>query len=320
MGGNGDESERFEVFLIDSIDPVAAAKLAETCTVVDKNDPAIGEWPQRAHAIITRTAKVPGDLIAEAKRLKVIAKHGIGVDHIDVKAAKAHGIPVINTPGTNAQSVAELTMMLAIAAARNTRPAEAALRTGDPGDTFTWRGFDIAGRRVGIVGLGNVGRKTAPIFKHGLSCAVAAYDPYIDNTPFEALGVARAGSLDSLLQQTDILCLHVPLTEETHGMIGARELALLPREALVINAARGGIVDETALCDALTSGRIYAAGSDVFAVEPPSADHPLLQCPNFIATPHIGAATADSSRRSGETVVRLVLDILNGGDPVTLVY
>ncbi len=312
--------EKFEVFLIDSIDPGAAAKLAETCTVIDSGDPEIHDWPERAHAIITRTAHISGDGIARSKRLKVIAKHGIGVDHIDLQAAKARGIPVINTPGTNAQSVAELTLMLAIAAARNTRPAEAALRTGDSGDTFTWRGFDIAGLRVGIVGLGNVGRKTAPIFKSGLNCPVMAYDPYITDEPFSALGVTRAPSLDALLEQSDILCLHVPLNEETRGIIGARELALLPERALVINAARGGIVEEDALFQALDSGRIYAAGTDVFATEPPPADHPLLTCRNFIATPHIGAATADSSKRSGDTVVRYVLEILNGGAPTTLVY
>ena len=314
------DGEKFEVFLIDSIDPGAAAKLAETCTVIDSGDPDIGQWPDRAHAIITRTAYVSGDQIARSKRLKVIAKHGIGVDHIDLDAAKARGIPVINTPGTNAQSVAELTLMLAIAAARNTRPAEAALRTGNSGDTFTWRGFDIAGLRVGIVGLGNVGRKTAPVFKNGLNCPVAAYDPYITDHPFETLGVSRAASLDALLVEADILCLHVPLNEETRGMIGARELALLPDRALVINAARGGIVEENALFEALNEGRIYAAGTDVFAVEPPPADHPLLTCRNFIATPHIGAATADSAKRSGDTVVRLVLEILNGGEPTTLVY
>jgi len=313
-------AEKFEVFLIDSIDPGAAATLAETCTVIDSSDPAIDAWPERAHAIITRTAHISADQIARSKRLKVIAKHGIGVDHIDLDAAKARDIPVINTPGTNAQSVAELTLMLAIAAARNTRPAEAALRTGNSGDTFTWRGFDVAGLRVGIVGLGNVGQKTAPVFKNGLNCPVTAYDPYITNEPFETLGVTRANSLETLLEQTDILCLHVPLNEETRGMIGSRELALLPDRALVINAARGGIVEEDALYQALDNGRIYAAGSDVFAVEPPPADHPLLSCRNFIATPHIGAATADSAKRSGETVVRLVLEILNGGAPTTLVY
>lgn len=312
--------EKYEVFLIDSIDPTAAAVLAETCTVVDKNDPDIDEWPERAHAIITRTAHVPGTLIRNSKRLKVIAKHGIGVDHIDVATAKELGIPVINTPGTNAQSVAELTVMLAIAAARNTRPAEAALRTGHSGDTFNWRGFDIAGRRVGIVGLGNVGRKTAPIFQHGLGCTVAAYDPYISNEPFEKLGVERASDLPTLLRNSDILCLHVPLTDETKGIISAGELDLLPDRALVINAARGGIVDEGALYNALNAGRIYAAATDVFEVEPPPADHPLLSCKNFLATPHIGAATADSAKRSGETVVRHVLNILGGGKPETLVY
>lgn len=312
-------NEKFEVFLIDSIAPEAKAALAETCTVIDKGDPAMDEWPERAHAVITRTSYITGDMIARSKRLKVVAKHGIGVDHIDIPAATAKGIPVINTPGTNAQSVAELTAMMTIAAARNTRPAAAAMRAGDSGDTFNWRGFDIAGRRVGIVGLGNVGRRTAPIFLHGFNCPVAAYDPYITDEPFDTLGVKRAQNLDALMSETDILCLHVPLNDETRHMIGAKELALLPKGALVINAARGGIVAEDAWYDALKSGHIYAGATDVFEVEPPDPSHPLLSLPNFLATPHIGAATADSARRSGETVVKLVLEILNGGPARTRV-
>ncbi len=313
------DQKQWRVTVIDSIAPHALEALEAQCLVTRYDDPAAADWTEHAHAIITRTTPITGEAIAAAKHIKLIAKHGIGVDHIDLGAAKAKGVAVINTPGTNAQSVAELTVMFAIAAARNTRPAETAMRQGAAGDTLNWKGFEIAGRRIGIVGLGNVGRKTAPIFRLGFNCHVSAYDPYIGDSPFDALGVHRMTSLEALLRETDILCMHVPLTDETRGMIGAAEIDLLPKGALIVNCARGGVVDEAALYEALSASRIAAAGSDVFVQEPPPVNHPLFSLPNFLSTPHIGAATADSGRRSGDTVVQHVIDILNGHPPVSSV-
>lgn len=306
---------RPEVHLVDSISERGIALLAEHCVVVPADDPAIADWPARADAIITRTTPVTAEQIARAEKVRVIAKHGVGVDHIDLEAARARGIPVINTPGTNAQSVAELSCMLTIAAARNATRAEQALRQGTAGDTFTWRGVEIAGRRVGIVGLGNVGRKVAPIFANGFGCPVAAYDPYIDDHPFERLGVERISSLEALLARSDILLVHTPLNDETRGMIGADAIARLPDGAIVVNAARGGIVEEAALAEALATGKLRAAAADVFAVEPPPVDHPLLALPNFVATPHIAAATWDAADRSGTAVAQAVLDVLEGREP-----
>lgn len=306
---------RPEVHLVDSISEPGVALLAERCTVIAADDPAIADWPARADAIITRTTPVTAGQIARAEKIRVIAKHGVGVDHIDLDAARARGIPVINTPGTNAQSVAELTCMLTIAAARNATRAEQALRQGTAGDTFTWRGVEIASRRVGIVGLGHVGRKVAPIFANGFGCPVAAYDPYIENDPFERLGVERAASLEALLARSDILLVHTPLNDETRGMIGAAAIARLPDSAIVVNAARGGIVEEAALAEALVAGKLRAAAADVFVAEPPPVDHPLLALPNFVATPHIAAATWDAADRSGAAVARAVLDVLEGREP-----
>lgn len=303
-------AERPIIYIIDSIAESAIDAFAEHAEVVRHDNPARHDWPEHAHAIVTRTTPISADQIGRAKSLRVIAKHGIGLDHIDLAAARASGIPVINTPGTNAQSVAELTVMMAISIARKAGGAEAALRRGAPGDTAQWRGFEIAGRRVGIVGLGNVGRKTAPIFRQGFACPVVAFDPYIDDAPFQALDVARAPSLNDLLRQTEILCLHVPLNEETRGMIGGVEMALMPANGLVINVARGGVVDEAALHDALAEGHLFGAATDVFVEEPPHRDHPLLSVPNFVATPHIGAATTNSAQRSGIVTVEKVLAIL----------
>lgn len=311
--------KRWTVYVLDSIAEHAIEALETSCHVVRCDDPLIGQWPENADAIITRTHKVSAEEINRAGKIKVIAKHGIGVDHIDLDAARQKAIPVINTPGTNAQSVAELTVMFAIAAARKTRAAEAALRTGNSGDTMNWKGFEVSGRRVGIVGFGNVGKKTAPIFAHGFGCHVLAYDPYLDAKIFKENGVTHCPNLHEMLGKIDILCMHTPLNSETKGMIGATELSLMPAGSILVNCARGGIVDEKALYDALKSGHLAGAGSDVFEKEPPPASHPLLSLPNFLSTPHIGAATVDSAQRSGDTVVRHVLNILNGHAPETSV-
>lgn len=311
--------KRWTVFVLDSIAEHAIEALQRSCHVRRPDDPNIMQWPEHADAIITRTHPVSAEEISRAAKIKVIAKHGIGVDHINLDAARRKGVPVINTPGTNAQSVAELTVMFAIATARKTRAAEAALRTGNPGDTMNWKGFEISGRRVGIVGFGNVGRKTAPIFAHGFGCTVSAYDPYLEATVFSEAGVKHYHDLHEMLCETDILCMHTPLNEETKGLIGATEIALLPPGSVVVNCARGGIVDEAALYKALDTRHLAGAGSDVFVQEPPPDDHPLFTLPNFVSTPHIGAATVDSARRSGDTVVRHVLHILEGGMPETSV-
>lgn len=299
--------ERKRIYVIDSISEDAMAQLAARHDVVRFDDPARHDWPDHAHVIINRTTPVTADQIARAKHLELIAKHGIGVDHIDLGAAKAHGVTVINTPGTNARSVAELTVMMAVAVARKIPQAEAALRAGAPGDTAQWRGFEISGRRAGIIGLGNVGSQTAAILRHGYGCVVSAHDPYLKVERFAELGVERAETLEALLRSSDLVCLHVPLTDETHHMINANTLAWIPRGSILINTARGGVMDEAAVADALTSGHLFGAATDVFESEPPITNHPLLSCPNFIATPHIGAATKDSARRSGEVTVNIVL-------------
>ena len=301
------------VYVLDPISPRALARLGPD--VVDWRDPALAAWPERADAIITRTSPVAAADIARARRLKVIGKHGVGVDNIALDAARARGIPVVNTPGANADGVAELVLAMALAAARHLVAADRALRAGNLAPASLPPGRELAGRRLGVAGFGQVGRRVADLFARALRMPVMAYDPALPAEAIRAAGATPAGSIDELVAASDVLSLHLPLTAATRGLIGARELALMPEGAILINTARGGIVDEAALAAALRRGRPAAAASDVFVTEPPPPDHPLLLLPNFIATPHLGAATAELLDRVGLLVVEQVLEVLAGKPP-----
>ena len=301
------------VFVLDPISPRALARLGKD--VVDWRDPALATWPDEAEAIITRTSPVVAADIARARRLRVIGKHGVGVDNIALDAARARGIPVVNTPGANAEGVAELVLALALAAARHLVAADRALRAGTLAQAGLPGGHELAGRRLGIAGFGQVGRRVADLFARALRSPVAAYDPALPAEAIRAAGAAPAASIAALVAESDVLSLHLPLSAGTRGLIGARELALMPEGSILINTARGGIVDEAALAAALRIGRPAAAASDVFVTEPPPPDHPLLRLPNFIATPHIGGATEEALDRVGLLVVEQVLEILAGKPP-----
>ena len=303
------------VFVLDPISPLALERLSAAHDVVDWRNRRLSEWPEAADAIVTRTSPVNAADIARARRLKIIGKHGVGYDNIAVEAARARGIPVVNTPGANADAVAELVLGLALACARHIVAADRVLRAGELARMPVPTGRELAGRRLGIAGFGQVGRRVADLFAHAFRTPIAAYDPGVAADSIRTAGATPVDSLDALLGESDIVSLHLPLTSATRGLIGARELALMPAGSLLVNTARGGIVDEAALAAALLRGRPAAAASDVFVTEPPPADHPLLALPNFIATPHIGAATAESLDRVGLLVVEQVLDVLAGLPP-----
>ncbi|HLJ62571.1 MAG TPA: hydroxyacid dehydrogenase [Stellaceae bacterium] len=302
------------VFVLDPISPRALSRLAEDVPVVDWRDPRVARWVEEASALITRTSPVRAADIARARHLKVIGKHGVGVDNIDLAAARARGIPVVNTPGANADAVAELTLCLALAAARHVGRGMALVREGQGAGALPM-GRELAGARLGIMGFGEVGRRVGDLLKRALGVRLQAFDPGLAPDEIRAHGAEVPASFESLLAGSDVLSLHLPLTPKTRGLIGARELALLADGAILINTARGGIVDEMALAQGLRAGKPAAAASDVFATEPPPLDHPLLHCPNFIATPHIGAATTQSLDRVGVMVVEQVLEVLRGAAP-----
>ena len=262
-----------------------------------------------ADAILVRSAtKVDAEALAAAKKLKVDARAGVGLDNVDVKAATQAGVMVVNAPTSNIVSAAELAVALMLAAARHVSPAHAALRNAE-WKRSKYTGIELYEKTVGIVGLGRIGVLVAQrLAAFGMD--VIAYDPYVQAGKAAQMGV-RLVDLDTLLAEADFMSVHLPKTPETVGLIGAAELAKAKSSLVLVNAARGGIVDEAALFDALKNGQIAAAGLDVFAKEP-CTDSPLFQLENVVATPHLGASTDEAQEKAGVSVAKSVRLALSG--------
>src|SRR4051794_22152907 len=260
-------------------------------------------------AILVRSAtKVDEEALAAAKNLKIVARAGVGLDNVDVKAATQHGVMVVNAPTSNIVSAAELAVALMLAAARHVSPAHAALRNGE-WKRSKYTGIELYEKTVGIVGLGRIGVLVAQRLS-AVGMQVIAYDPYVQAGRAAQMGV-RLVDLDTLLAESDFMSVHLPKTPETMGLIGDAELHKVRPHLVLVNAARGGIVDEGALYAALKEGRVAAAGVDVFAKEP-CTDSPLFELENVVATPHLGASTDEAQEKAGLAVARSVRLALSG--------
>ena len=261
-------------------------------------------------AIITRSrTQVDADLIVVAPKLTVVGRGGVGVDNIDLDAASRRGILVLNAPEANNVSAAELAVALLLNAARGVARSDKLIRKGTWDRKFL--GHEVKGATLGIVGLGRIGSLVARRVQ-GLGMNVVAYDPYISRQRATDLKVELFDDLRAMLPHANFLTVHTPMTEETKGIIGYDELAALPDGAIVVNAARGGIIQEEALFEALESGKLFAAGLDVFSAEPPTADHPLLQRDDVVLTAHLGANTSQAQARVGTEILERVILALRG--------
>ncbi|HYO39794.1 MAG TPA: phosphoglycerate dehydrogenase [Nocardioidaceae bacterium] len=260
-------------------------------------------------AMLVRSAtKVDAEALAAAPRLKVVARAGVGLDNVDVRAATQSGVMVVNAPTSNIVSAAELAVALMLAAARHVAPASAALKAGEwQRSRFT--GIELYEKTAGIIGLGRIGVLVAQRLS-AFGMKVIAYDPYVQAGRAAQMGV-RLVSLEELLEQSDFASVHLPKTPETISLIGEAELARVKPSLVLVNAARGGIVDEHALYIALKEGRVAAAGLDVFTTEP-CTDSPLFEFDNVIATPHLGASTDEAQEKAGVAVARSVRLALSG--------
>lgn len=263
-----------------------------------------------AVGIVSRMGRLDANVMDAAPQLRVISKHGVGVDNIDVEAAAERGIPVLVATGANAVSVAEHAIALLLSCVKRIQPLDAGLRAGrweKPG----FKGREIAGETIGLMGMGAIAQATGRIAK-GLGMTLIGYDPYAPESAFEALGVTRMASFEDLLAQSNILSLHVPLLENTRQIVNAEAIARMPKGAYIVNTARGGLIDEAALLDAVQSGHLAGAGLDTFASEPPAADHPFFDEPRIVMTPHIGGVTGEANARVGVEAVRGIFQILKG--------
>ena len=260
-------------------------------------------------AILVRSAtKVDAEVIAAARRLKVVARAGVGLDNVDVKAATKAGVMVVNAPQSNIVSAAELAVGLLLAAARHIAPANAALKQGE-WKRSKYSGVELFEKTAGIVGLGRIGALVATrLAAFGMN--VIAYDPFVAAGRAAQMGVRLVG-LEDLLRTSDVISVHLPKTAETVGIIGHDQLAIVKPSVIVVNAARGGIVDEEALAAALKEGRVAGAGLDVYATEP-CTDSPLFELESVVATPHLGASTEEAQEKAGISVARSVRLALAG--------
>ncbi|HYA55678.1 MAG TPA: hydroxyacid dehydrogenase [Nitrososphaerales archaeon] len=307
--------------LVDSVDGKALKELRQLGEVkvsASSSEAILSAEISDADVLITRGAPVTKKIIQSARVLKVIGQTGTGTDNIDVPAASERGILVVNAPELNSVSVAEHTFSLILALEKNLQRFDSELRAGNPGirDVLLRENNEIAGKTIGIIGFGAIGSEVARLAK-AFGMKIIGFDPYISKERFEAASIRRS-NLETLLEASDIVTLHVPLGSETRHLIGSRELALMKEGSFLINCSRGGVVDESALAQALDSRHIAGAGIDVFEKEfDPS--NPLFKNPHAIVTPHVAGHTREARVRIMGSLVADIKLALGGGTPKNLV-
>ena len=266
-------------------------------------------------AIVVRTFEVDRALLESADRLKLIAKHGAGLDNVDVEAATEHGVAVCNTPDVNAPSVAEHAVTMALAVRKRIRVADADVRAGT-WDRSKYLAPELAGDTLGLFGCGSIGARVAELLG-AFGMDVLVFDPYLteETTPD---GTELVGSSTELFERADVVSVHAPLTDETRGAIGSEELSVF-EDGIVVNTARGGIVDEEALVAALEDGTLAGAGLDVFEEEPPARDHPVFEFENVLTSPHVAGATVEAMERMSLGVAENIRAVYEDRLPETTV-
>jgi D-3-phosphoglycerate dehydrogenase len=302
-------SERPRVLVREPIAEPGLELLRSRFEVVEDADSPLDEIIGGFDALIVRSGTtVDATLIERAKRLKVIGRAGVGVDNVDIDAATRRGIVVANAAESTVDSAAEHAIALLLALARNIPQAHAAVVAGR-WDRQRFTGIELAGKTLGVVGLGRIGREVARRGL-GLGMSVVAYDPYVATERFRELGIEAAETLDVLCAQADVVTLHLPLSDTTQGIIDASALAAMKDGVRIVHAARGGLVDEAALLEAIRSGKVAGAALDVFETEPYAG--PLLELPQVIATPHLAGSTTEAQDRAGVVIAEQVAAALAG--------
>jgi D-3-phosphoglycerate dehydrogenase / 2-oxoglutarate reductase len=294
-------------------EPIAEAGLQvlrDRFDVVQDSESDLGSIIGEFDAIVIRSATtLDAALIDRAARLKVIGRAGVGVDNVDVDAATRRGIVVANAAESTVDSAAEHAIALLLALARNIPQAHAAMTSGT-WDRTRFTGIELAGKTLGVLGLGRIGREVARRAQ-GLGMHVVAYDPFVAEDRFRELGVDPAASPEEIYAVADVITLHLPLNDETRGLVGADAFARMKHGVRIVNAARGGLVDEEALAAAIRSGKVAGAALDVFETEP--YDGPLLELPQVVVTPHLAGSTAEAQDRAGVVIAEQVAAALDGG-------
>ena len=305
-----------KIYVLDALHPSGVEYAEKRAEVIRWSDPRVKNWHEDADGVMVRGTPIRAADLARAKKLRVISKQGVGIDNIDVAAARAHGVTVCRTPGVNSEAVAELALTLGLCVTRRVAEFNRRIHDGEIVERANILGLEMMEKTVGIIGMGNIGTRVARKWRGAFDARILAYDPYVPANHWPDIQHERVASLADMLPRVDLLTLHLPLTDESRGMIGAAALAQMKPTAVLVNTARGGIVDEAALYQAIASGRLYGAGLDVFAHEPPTTANPLLQLPTVVVTPHAGAGTHDTQIRSSMRVAEQLFDALEGREPL----
>ena len=309
------------VVLAGHIHPEAEAHLsasARVAVVAELTEARVVEAARDAQGILVRGGPRCGErLLRACPRLRVIGRHGVGLDTVVRGAATRRGVAVVHAPGSNSQAVAEHALMLMLACAKRARTIDRRTRAGDWSARHVVENVELGGRTLGIVGIGNVGRRVAR-FAAALGMRVLAYDPYVTADEIRRRGAEPVPSLEALLPEVDVLTCHTPLTDETRHLINAKALALLKPGAIFVNTSRGPVQSEPALLEALRSGRLAAAGLDVFEQEPSPLDNPLFNLDNVLCSTHVAGVTQEAHRIAGFQVIDEMLRVLRGERPHVL--
>ena len=307
-----------KVLLAEPIDEAGMKVLRGKVDILISPDPSgesVGRLLKEVQGLIVRTAtKVTRSMIESAPHLEVISRTGGGLDNVDIEAATGRNVVVCGVKGPQDRFVAEHAVTLIMALAKQIFYLDKEVRKGNFKSRYDYRPMGLVGKRVAVIGLGRIGRIVAEMCHH-LGTEVWGYDPYLNAEDLHLPGLVFTKDRDKIIGTSDFLSLHVPLSRETQGLIGRKELDLMKPTAFLINTSRGEIIDEPALIQALQQGKIAGAGLDVFAKEPPETSHPFFQMENVILTPHTGALTKDAVAQLAEGAAQNIIDVLEGRKP-----
>ena len=309
-------ADQWDVLLPSTIDPSGPESIADIASFVSydeyPNREALLEDVDRFHAIIVRVTEISAELVDAATNLEIISKHGAGVDNIDIQSASRRRIVVCNTPGVNARSVAEHAITLILAVRKSILPADEEVRSGG-WERHQFLNRELSSDVIGLLGFGSIARETAEVSR-GFDMECIAYDPFVadDDTPDH---VEKIEAKRELFERADVVSVHTPLTPKTRNAVSADELEALGPEGVIVNTSRGGVVDESALVDALDRGTIAGAGVDVFAEEPPESSHPLFDRQDAVLTPHVGGLTREALERMSRGAAANVRTVYEGNLP-----
>ncbi len=310
------------VVLAGAIHPDGRALLETEAQVIvcdeDTEEPFVKAAADAAGILFRVKPRCTESLMAACKKLRVVGRHGAGLDTVDIPAATRLGVAVVHAPGSNSQAVAEHALMLMLTCVKRTLLVDKMTRAGDWGARGGTRNTELGGKTLGIVGIGNVGRRVAK-FTGAIGMRVLAYDKYVPADEIRRRGAEPVNSLDELLPQVDVLTCHTPLTDETRGMINERTLGLMKQGAIYVNTSRGPVQQERALFEALTRGKLGAAGIDVWEEEPTSRDNPLLNLDNVVVSSHVAGVTGEANRQMAVQCAGEMLRVLRGERPDVLV-